>query len=72
MGTQTILADPEIGLLDDVVDTERYPIHEPDSVACKDMIADIRNSLVTDGGEMAEHGCHRDTTGTNTEEVEVA
>ena len=39
------LADPEQGWLDDLVDIDRYPIHDPDSAHFQDLIGAIRKTL---------------------------
>ena len=44
-GNPTVKADP----LHAVVDIDRYPIHEPDSQACRDLIAYCRAELDDDG-----------------------
>ncbi len=43
------LANPEAGDLSDVVDLDRYPIHEPGSAAWRQMIDEARRHLSDDG-----------------------
>jgi hypothetical protein len=47
--TQIIFADPEIGLIDDIVDTERYPIDDPTSPQWQQAVAAVRRELDVDG-----------------------
>ncbi|MEM9204188.1 MAG: hypothetical protein AAGC53_21320 [Actinomycetota bacterium] len=44
-----VLADPELGRLDDLVDLDRYPIHRPDHDDWTETVVAIRNQLATDG-----------------------
>ena len=50
MPNETRLADAEQGWLDDLVDTTRYPLDDPDSAAWTALVDQCR-------GEMAVHGC---------------
>lgn len=43
------LADPEVGDLSDIIDLDRYPIHQPGSDVWQRMIDDARRQLATDG-----------------------
>lgn len=45
----TLLADPEIGALDGLVDLERYPLDRPGSAAWQDLVDVGRRELVTRG-----------------------
>ena len=47
--TDTRLADPELGWIDDIVDLERFPIHEPASPAWLAAVDRARAALADDG-----------------------
>lgn len=47
--TQIVFADPEVGLIDDIVDTERYPIDNPNSDDWHQVVASVRRELAHDG-----------------------
>lgn len=49
MAANARFADAEIGIVDDVVDLGRYPIHEGRSAACRRLVADVRDQLADDG-----------------------
>ncbi len=48
--TPALLADPELGPIDDLVDLDRYPIDRPGQEPWNDLVADVRTQL-------AETGC---------------
>lgn len=45
----TIFADPEVGQIDDIVDTDRYPIDEPTSPQWHSTVEAVRRELADDG-----------------------
>lgn len=47
--TPIIFADPEVGLIDDIVDTERYPIDDPTSPQWRHVVEAVRRELDDDG-----------------------
>lgn len=47
--TQIAFADPEIGLIDDIVDTERYPMDDPTSPQWQQVVESVRRELDADG-----------------------
>ena len=49
MTSATTLADPETGTIDDIVDLDRYPIHEPDPPAWMSAVEHVRSSLADEG-----------------------
>ncbi len=49
MGALELLANPESGRLDDLVDLARYPIHQPDSAAFGRLARHVRTQLKDDG-----------------------
>lgn len=47
--TLQILADPETGTLDDIVDVDRYPLHEHDGPPWAELVRAVRHELDRDG-----------------------
>lgn len=57
---QPMLADPETGRLDDVVDLDRHPIHRPESVPWFDMVRGVRRDLRAHGAASLPGFVHAD------------
>lgn len=47
--TATSLADPEIGMIDEVVDLERYPLDRPGSDRWAELVGNVRSTLASTG-----------------------
>lgn len=47
--TPVPLADPEVGVIDDLVDSARYPLDRPDSATARKLVVKLRHRLATDG-----------------------
>ncbi|MEM7341306.1 MAG: hypothetical protein AAF467_21805 [Actinomycetota bacterium] len=44
-----LVADPEQGWIDDVIDIDRYPIHEPHRPAWRELVHEVTRRLATEG-----------------------